>query len=115
MNDIDDFLGFGADTVDKTNPNGDLVTSGEVAEWIGLTTSRVSQLARDRILPRSDTPGPHDRTGYPLKAVVRAYTEYPCSGQADGHVHWHDRAALQPPNAAHEEGHVHWQAVRIVS
>ncbi|MCF2870315.1 terminase small subunit, Nu1 [Octadecabacter sp. G9-8] len=83
MNDIDDFLGFDAETVDEpshrespTDPADDLVTSGEVADWIGLTTSRVSQLARDGVLPRSDMPGPHGRTGYPLKAVVRAYTEY---------------------------------------
>jgi len=54
-------------------PQSDLVTSADLGEWLGLTSSRVNQLARDSILPRVDAPGGF---AFPLKASVQAYAEH---------------------------------------
>jgi|AntAceMinimDraft_12_1070368.scaffolds.fasta_scaffold67280_1 hypothetical protein len=51
----------------------DLATSADLGEWLGLTSSRVNQLARDSILPRMDAPGGF---AFPLKASVQAYAEH---------------------------------------
>lgn len=51
----------------------DLATSAELGEWLGLTSSRVNQLARDSILPRVDAPGGF---AFPLKQSVQAYAEH---------------------------------------
>jgi len=51
----------------------DLATSADLGEWLGLTSSRVNQLARDSILPRVDAPGGF---AFPLKASVQAYAEH---------------------------------------
>jgi phage terminase Nu1 subunit (DNA packaging protein) len=51
----------------------DLATSAELGEWLGLTSSRVNQLARDAILPRVDAPGGF---AFPLKQSVQAYAEH---------------------------------------
>ena len=52
---------------------GDLVTSAELADWLGLSSGRVNQMARDGLLPRETLPGGY---GFPLKAAVRAYAEH---------------------------------------
>jgi phage terminase Nu1 subunit (DNA packaging protein) len=51
----------------------DLITSADLGEWLGLTSSRVNQLARDSVLPRVDAPGGF---AFPLKQSVQAYAEH---------------------------------------
>lgn len=51
----------------------DLATSAELGDWLGLTSSRVNQLARDSILPRVDASGGF---AFPLKQSVQAYAEH---------------------------------------
>ncbi|SIN74354.1 Phage DNA packaging protein, Nu1 subunit of terminase [Vannielia litorea] len=51
-------------------PEGDLVTAGELGDWLGLTANRVHALGRDGVLPRS----PEKR--YPLRASVAAYCDH---------------------------------------
>ena len=66
---IDWLLGTPPEEADQT----ELVSSGELASWLGLTTSRVGQLARDGYLPRVEMLRGY---GHPLKESVRAYAEY---------------------------------------
>ncbi len=51
----------------------ELATSAELGEWLGLTSSRVNQLARDSVLPRVDH---HGSFAFPLKESVRPYADY---------------------------------------
>lgn len=57
-----------------------LVTSAELADWLGLSSGRINQLARDGILPREALP--LRGWGFPLKAAVRAYAEHTRSAAA---------------------------------
>lgn len=54
-------------------PADELVPAAELAAWLGLSSGRVSELARDGILPRQSVPGGY---GFPLKDSVRTYAEY---------------------------------------
>ncbi|WP_238372434.1 hypothetical protein [Heliomarina baculiformis] len=67
---IDELLDLGP-TVET--PQDDLVTSADLGSWLGLTSSRVNQLARDSIIPRVDVPGGF---AFPLKQSVQAYAEH---------------------------------------
>lgn len=71
-----------SDLLDMTpDPMPDhLVTSAELAEWIGLSSGRINQLARDGVLPREALP--LRGWGFPLKAAVRAYSEHTRSAAA---------------------------------
>lgn len=72
--DIDDFLGINPDpiTPDATSLDSDLVTSAVLASWLGLSTSRVLQLAADGVLQRVTING---RVMFPHRASVLAYIE----------------------------------------
>ncbi|MCX7567125.1 hypothetical protein OS189_12300 [Sulfitobacter sp. F26169L] len=74
MNDLSiaDLLGP-SPSVEISDDRADLATSAEIADWLGLTSSRVNQLARDSILPRVDAPGGF---AFPLKQSVQAYAEH---------------------------------------
>lgn len=72
--DVDDFLGINPDpiTPDVTSLDSDLVTSAVLASWLGLSTSRVLQLAADGVLQRVTLNG---RAMFPHRASVLAYIE----------------------------------------
>ena len=72
--DVDDFLGINPDpiTPDVTSLDSDLVTSAVLASWLGLSTSRVLQLAADGVLQRVTLNG---RVMFPHRASVLAYIE----------------------------------------
>ncbi|MGJ8594374.1 hypothetical protein [Sulfitobacter sp.] len=74
MNDLSiaDLLGP-SPSVGISDDRDDLATSAELGDWLGLTSSRVNQLARDSILPRVDAPGGF---AFPLKHSVQAYAEH---------------------------------------
>jgi len=61
------------DMTPESAPPVDLVTSAELAPWIGLSSGYINQLARDGVLPRIALPGGH---GFPLKDSIRAYCEH---------------------------------------
>ncbi len=65
---IDEFL---AD--DPAEEASDRVSAAELAEWLGLTSSRINQLARDGVIPRETAPGGYV---FPCRAGVRAYCEH---------------------------------------
>ena len=52
--------------------SADLVSAATVGAWLGLTSSRIQQLARDGILTRLDHNG---QLLFPLKSTVLAYCE----------------------------------------
>ncbi|MEL6284576.1 MAG: hypothetical protein AAFQ18_00060 [Pseudomonadota bacterium] len=90
-------------TPDADPPDdGDLVTSSELGEWIGLSTGRINSLARDGVLPRVARPGGH---GFPLRAAVRAYAEQ-CRAAAS-------RRSADPEMADHKKRLAAEQAEKI--
>ena len=72
--DIDAFLGLDPDPVtpDATDQESDLVTSAVIAAWLGLSTTRITQLAADGVLQRVTIRG---RNYFPHRATVLAYIE----------------------------------------
>ncbi|SIN99068.1 hypothetical protein [Vannielia litorea] len=69
---IEDLLDMSPDA--EPPSDGELVTSAELAEWLGLSTGRLNQLARDGVLPRETTGLKGHK--FPLRASVRAYCEH---------------------------------------
>ncbi len=55
-------------------PDPETVTTGELAEWLGLTANRVSALAREGVIPRNA-----DKR-FPLRAAVKAYCDHARAG-----------------------------------
>ena len=70
---------FGLNDPDPIMPELDLVSATVVGAWLGLTSTRVQQLARDGILTRIESTG---QFRFDLKSTVQTYCDYTRSAAA---------------------------------
>ena len=67
-------------------------TSSQLAEFLDLSSRRISQLAKEEIIPQ------HKRGKFPFKEAVKAYHNYTLSGGKSGNMR--GTGAKLPPDAS---------------